>query len=279
MKPAGHERHKEHSQDEELQGLAARSLREGIPVDELELREADAKRVDELRAGAKEKLLAMAGYTTGKAVAELSPAPEKAKGIEGELSPEQVEKKWLGEFKSRFDALPKLHEGVQWTDVETSLRADPESMAKLQALDAKGHAMNVFGEESGEFIFVSAWGKEEQVAPNHRNIAYDTKGQKLSEKKGCKPKGNAVSIIANIMGVKHGVKMEEEASNYLADPKFHEQLIEEIAVNGVAWLKTDADTRKTGFALRGRGGDGIFKMEADYSSGGSFRAALRVKKA
>ena len=80
MKPSAHERRKEHSQDEELQGLAARSLREGVPVNKVEeLREADAERVDELRAGAKEKLLAMAGYTTEKAAAELSPVVE-AKG-------------------------------------------------------------------------------------------------------------------------------------------------------------------------------------------------------
>ena len=69
-----------------------------------------------------------------------------------------MKKTWLGDFKSRFDALPQLHKGVQWEDVEKSLKADPESMAKLQALDAKGHAMNVFGEEKGEFIFASGIG-------------------------------------------------------------------------------------------------------------------------
>jgi len=245
MKPADYERRKEHSPDAEFQGLAARSLREGVPVDELELREADAERVDELRAGAKEKLLAMAGYSTEKAAAELSPVVE-AKDTTKELAPEQAEKTWLGEFKTRFDALSELHKGIQWADVEKSLKADPESMAKLQALDAKGHAMNVFGEEKGEFIFASAWDKFEQVAPDHRNITYDLEGQKLAEEQGYKPNGNAVSIIAKIMGVK-----EDEAGSYLADPEFHEQLRKAIAVDGWAWLKTDAATRKAGFALSG----------------------------
>jgi len=275
MKPADHERRKEHSPDKEFQGLAARSLREGVPVDELELREADAKRVDELRAGAKEKLLALAGYTTEKAVAELSPvaAPTVESEAKKELSPEQVAL-WLGEFKTRFDTLPGLHKGVQWPDVEKSLKADPESMAKLQALDEKGHAMNVFGEEKGEFIFTSAWNEYKQVAPGHRDITYDAEGQRLAEKEGYKPNGNAVSIIAKIMGVK-----EDEAGNYLADSKFHEQLRKEIAVNGWAWLKTDAATRKAGYAFNGRD-FGVFKRNTfNLIDRGSFRAALRVKKA
>lgn len=182
---------------------------------------------------------------------------------------------FLDILKTHFDALPQLHKGIQWTDVEKSLKADPESMRKLQTLDEKGHAMNVFGEENGEFVFASAWDNYEQVAPDHKNIAYDTEGQKLAEKQGYTPNGNAVSIIAKIMGVK-----EDEASNYLADPKFHEQLREAIDVNGWAWLKTDAATRKTGNAFDGDR-DGIFKFRAgSYSdAGGSFRAALRVKKA
>ena len=200
-------------------------------------------------------------------------------------SPEEQAQAWLGGFKTRFEALLQLHEGIEWAEVEKSLRADPESMAKLQALDAKGHQMNVFGEENDEFIFVSAWDRYEQVATDHRNIAYDTKGQRLAERQGYWPNGNAVSIIADIMGVE-----EDEATNYLADPKFHEQLRSVVAINGWAWLKTDVATRKTGRALYGyrigRRGDLVY-VHQSYASNrirygawrGSFRAALRVKKA
>lgn len=182
--------------------------------------------------------------------------------------------RWFLDLKSRFDALPELHEGIQWTDVERSLRADPETTAKLMVFDEKGHKMNVFGEEGDEFIFVSAWNKHQQVASDHKNIAYDTEGQKLAEQQGYKPNGNAVSIIAKIMDAS-----EDEANNYLADPKFHEQLRRAIAVNGWAWLKTDAATRRTGVALYGNrngiNGGGAIPRDGD----GSFRAALRVKKA
>lgn len=190
-----------------------------------------------------------------------------------ELSPEQV---WLNQFKVRFDdpALKKLHEGIQWTDIENSLKADPEAMRKLQALDEKGHAMNVFGEENGEFIFASAWDNYSKVSADHRNITYDLEGQILAESLGYTPTGNAVSIIAAIMGVK-----EDEAERYLADPALHEQLRKVIGVNGFAWLKTDAATRKTGRAFHGDG-RGCYRYYANnYFGYGSFRAALRVKRA
>lgn len=182
-----------------------------------------------------------------------------------ELSPEEVDA-FRGELKTRFDALPQLHNGVKWADVEKSLKADPESMAKLQALDANGHAMNVFGEEKGEFIFASGWDNYEKVSAEHRNIAYDLESQKLAEKNGYNPKGNAMDI-AKALGVD------------LADPNFHEQLRKAIEVNGRAWVKTDAATRKSGYAFFGYYG-GICKYYAyDYNDDGSFRAALRVKKA
>lgn len=189
-----------------------------------------------------------------------------------ELSPEQV---WLGELKVRFDALQQLHEGIQWTDVKRSLLAAPESMGKLRALDEKGHRMNVFGEEGDEFIFVSGWNNHEQVASDHKNITYDLKGQKLAESQGRHPNDNAISIIAKIMDVE-----EDEANNYLADPKFHEQLRRVMAVHGFAWFKTDAVTRMTGDAFCG-GGNAIYyqNFAHDHNDHGSFRAELRVKKA
>jgi len=139
----------------------------------------------------------------------------------------------------------------------------PEQLRKLQTLDEKGHNMNVFGEENGEFIFVSAWRDYKKVSPDHRNIAYDLEGQELAKQYGYNPHGNAVDIIKSI-------------GADLADPKFHEQLRREIAVNGWAWLKTDAATRKTGDAFDGFN-DGTTRHAAYFCyADSSFRAALRV---
>ncbi len=180
-----------------------------------------------------------------------------------ELTPEQA---YLAKFKTRFDSLPQLHQGIEWADVEKSLQKDPEQLRKLQILDEKGHRMNVFAEENGEFVFVSGWSDYNTVSPEHRNIAYDLEGQKLAEKRGHKPTGNAVDIIKSIGA--------EEA-----DPKFHTQLIRATNVNGWAWLKTDAATRKSGYAFYGYR-YGISTGNAfSYGGNSSFRAALRVKKA
>ena len=52
-----------------------------------------------------------------------------------------------------------------------------------------------------------------------------------------------------------------------------------IDVNGWAWLKTDAATRKSGNAFFGSY-NGINKRDAfSPDDAGSFRASLRVKKA
>ncbi|MCK9186013.1 DUF4256 domain-containing protein [Candidatus Gracilibacteria bacterium] len=192
-----------------------------------------------------------------------------------ELTPEQT---YLQQIKADFDSLPHLHPGVEWIDVEKSLQKDPESLRKLGAFNAKGHKMNVVGEENGEFIFVSAWSNYEEVSPDHRNITFDLEGQKLAESKGYRPIGNAVSIIANIMGVK-----EDEARNYLADLKFYEQLDNAIDVKGGAWLKTDKTWRERGDAYCASHLSllcGSSRRLADYlSARTSFRAELRVKKA
>ncbi len=179
-------------------------------------------------------------------------------------------------LKTNFDALPKLHEGIKWEEVEKSLIASPDAINKLKALDEKGHQMNVFGEENGKFIFVSAWTDYENVSDEHRNICFDAEGQTLAKSQGEAPTGNAVDIIAKIMGVK-----EDVARNFLAESRYHEQLMEVVEnnLNGWAWLKTDVITRKAGFAF-----DSYFNgLNQNFASSsnddGSFRAALRVKKA
>ncbi len=186
------------------------------------------------------------------------------------LTPEQQES-FLSGLKSRFDALPQLHEGISWTDVEKSLKADTEAMQKLNALDQKGHAMNVFGEDNGELIFVSGWNDYNQVSKYHRNIVFDKAGQDYLAKlhptnELCN--GNAVDI-ATALGVD------------LADPNFHQQLINATIIGeySFAWLKCDAAKLPVGNAFYGNR-DGIFRHGAhDHSDYASFRAALRVKRA
>ncbi|MBU0981681.1 DUF4256 domain-containing protein [Patescibacteria group bacterium] len=176
-----------------------------------------------------------------------------------ELAPEL--EAFLGTLHERFDALPHLHQGVEWAVVESSLKADLESMRKLLELDKKGHEMNVFGEKNGEIQFRSAQLDVLNIAPEHRTIMCDKKAR--TDFPEYNVDGSAEEI-AKSMGVE------------LADPELYEQL---RVKNGWVWLKTDAATRKSGYAFGGYVG-GICKSAAgDHSVSGSFCAALRVKKA
>lgn len=193
---------------------------------------------------------------------------------EKQLSPERVEV-WLGEFKTRFYSLEALHKGIEWSDVEKSLRADPEAIREFQELDAHGHRMNVFGEKNGEYIIASAWNDYKEVSADHRNITYDLEAQKLVENNSNKRIGNAVSILAKIKGIK-----EDEADLYLADPSLHEQLRKVVRLDGWAWLKIDVASRKQGLAPAGfKDGVGVGRVRVrEHDATGSFRAERKVKK-
>ncbi len=176
-----------------------------------------------------------------------------------ELSPEQA---WLNAFKTRFDALPDLHKGIEWSEVEKSLQADPESMGKLQLLDEKGHEMNVFrAKNDGEIQFRTAQTDVTKIAPEHRTIMYDKKAQTDYPRYGVN--GNAEDIAAS-MGVE------------LADKELYEQF---RVKNGWVWLKTDAATRKAGAAFYGSNSGIHGNYAYNRAVYCSFCAALRVKKA
>ncbi len=164
-------------------------------------------------------------------------------------------------LKTNFDSLPELHEGIKWEDVDKSLKKSPDAINKLMALDEKGHKMTVFGENNGEIQFRSAQTDITKIAEEHRTIMYDKKAQ--TDYPAHNVNGNAVDI-AKSMGVE------------LADEELYERL---RVKKGWVWLKTDADTRKTGFAFYGtdfsHGRDNVY----DRDNRGSFCAALRVKKA
>ncbi len=225
---------------------------------------------------------------------EIKPLIMKLREDFPRLTKEQLAE--LAILKTRFDEQPRLHEGIQWEDVEKALMASPDDINKLMILDEKGHEMNAVGEENGKFIFVSAWHNTDKLIRGHGEMCYDRESQKESARLGLRPNNNAVDI-AGSMGVD------------LAEPKFHQLLIDNLIdvaqlsrvnhpvlrksvtatarrgvkhymrkISGSAWLKTNTATRKTGKAFLGDGTD-IYPMDAYHLSGYSFRAELRVKKA
>ena len=183
---------------------------------------------------------------------------------------------WLTDLEKHFNAIPELHEGINFADVEKSLRADPVAMKKLFELDKMGHEMNVFGEENGEYIFASGWRDEakimrinEQYFHDNGEFAYDQEYSEYAWKNlynyrlGRVP--NAVSLTRSL-----GVDM--------ADSSLHEKLRKAVPIKGRAWLKTDPALRKEGIILMGYG-DGIYEYDANnfVMEFCPFRVAMRVK--
>ena len=172
----------------------------------------------------------------------------------------------LAEIKKGFDELPGLHPGIEWADLQVALLKDPDTLRKIMAFNAMGHAMKVVGKEDGEFVFVSCWTDYNQVSSDHRNIVFDRDAAEVWGDRYPDKDKNAVKIVSD-MGAE------------LADEKYHNQLRGVTGVNGWAWLKTDEATREAGYARAGRN-NGVYSRAADYHSDfGSFRASLRVKKA
>lgn len=178
-----------------------------------------------------------------------------------ELSPEQINA-YLAEFSGRFEDMPQLHRGIKWQEIESSLRADTESIKKLMKLDAANFKMNVFhSKNKAEIIFRMAQLDVSKIDLKYRIIMADKQAQ--IDYPEYKVNGNAEKI-AESLGVE------------VADPELYEQLKLE---RGWVWLKTDAQTRESGHAFRGRD-DGLCKAYPDVSYDlGSFCPALRVKKA
>jgi len=212
------------------------------------------------------KQLGQIRETTGerlKAASEVQPAKKQ-------LSPEQ-QKQLLGVLEQRFIFNRKLHENVQWSDVEKSLKAHPEKLWSLWKLEVTGGAPDVIYEESGEFIFGDC---SAESPSGRRNVVFDKEAQEWFEKHNpnLKCNGNATDMVA------------EYGAEFMTENQFN-ALQEKLRVDRHtrSWLKTPDDIRKSGDALVGfHDGNYVRVHEMDVTScnrGRGFRCVLRVPKA
>lgn len=259
MKPSGRERRKETSPDEEFKGLAERSLRERVPVDELKLREADAERVDELRGGAKGKLLAMAGYTTENAAEKLQPAAhEVAPQALGKVLSADQQASLFSKLEALFTSQPERYQDIPWASIKNALEAaDKRLLYGLFEMEENGHEVGVSRVKKGGkkgFRFDSC---SEESPKGKRNLNYPQVAEII------KDWSSDGAVDLNLM-----------------DPALFDKLRVELKLNRSTWdhLKTDATTLAKGLALYG-GGFGVGKGSADgRNRGGGFRCSLWVSE-
>jgi hypothetical protein len=183
------------------------------------------------------------------------------------FSPKQGEE-FLKTLQVRFEQNMNRHKGLGWSKIEARLKAHPEKLSSLYAMESTGGEPDIVGydQKKDEYIFYDC---SEQSPEGRRSICYDGEGEEARVKKGVHPAGNAIDIAA-AMGIE---LLNEDEYRQL-------QKLGEFDTKTESWLLTPADIRGLGGAIFGdRRYNTIFVFHNSapsfYSSRG-FRGSLRV---
>jgi hypothetical protein len=172
----------------------------------------------------------------------------------------------LATLKARFEKNTRRHRGVEWARVQARLKAHPERLPSIEAMEETGGEPDVVGKESktGEYVFYDCSAESPQ---GRRSVCYD--GQALASRKEHKPKNSAVGM-ASAMGIE-----------LLTEAQYRElQELGEFDTRTSSWVDTPPDIRKLGGALfcdRRYGHVFVYHNGAEsYYAARGFRGSLRV---
>lgn len=150
------------------------------------------------------------------------------------LSPEGTEE-LLKVLETRFLKNLNRHQGIDWSNVETKLKANPEKLWSLDEMERTEGEPDVVGYDSktGEYIFYDC---SPESPKGRRSICYDHEA--LEKRKEHKPKDSAINM-ADEMGIQ--ILNEQEYKELQKLGKFDTKTS--------SWIKTPADIRKLGGAV------------------------------
>lgn len=172
----------------------------------------------------------------------------------------------LSVLKERFEKNMTRHKGIEWTDVQSRLEANPEKLWSLSEMERTGGEPDVVGydKKTGEYIFYDC---SAESPKGRRSLCYDDEA--LEARKEHKPADSAVN-----MGLDMGIDLltEDEYRNL--------QKLGKYDLKTSSWVKTPDNIRKLGGALFcDRRYDTVFLYhngaESYYAARG-FRGSLRV---
>jgi hypothetical protein len=171
-------------------------------------------------------------------------------------------------LQDRFEENMDRHEGLEWSNIKAKLKADPDTLGSLFAMESTGGEPDVVGydQDTEEYIFYDC---SEQSPTGRRSICYDGDGESERIKKGVHPGGNALDLAA-AMGIE-----------LLNEVQYRElQQLGEFDTKTESWLHTPAAIREKGGAIFGdRRYDHVFVFhntaKSFYASRG-FRGSVRV---
>jgi hypothetical protein len=181
------------------------------------------------------------------------------------LAPEQRQE-LLGMLKARFEKHMNRHRGVEWTQVQAKLQANPDKLWSLSEMDSTGGEPDVIGydKKSGEYLFCDC---SAESPDGRRSVCYDRAG--LESRKEHQPKNSAMDMAA-AMGVE-----------LLTEEQYRElQKLGPFDTKTSSWLKTPPDIRDLGGAIFGDYRYGrvfVYHNGAQsYYGARAFRGALKV---
>jgi hypothetical protein len=189
----------------------------------------------------------------------------KAKSSRKSLTSKEQEE-LIKKLKSRFEKNTKLHKGIEWSKVETRLKAKPDKLAVLAEMEATGGEPDVVGidKKSGEVIFYDCAAESPK---DRRSLCYDR--QALDERKEFKPKDSAVDMAAAI-----GIEL-------LTEEEYRQlQQLGKFDLKTSSWLLTPLPIRKLGGSIFGdRRYDTVFVYHngaQSYYAARGFRGKLLI---
>jgi hypothetical protein len=182
-----------------------------------------------------------------------------------ELSPEQRQE-LLRVLKTRFEKNMNRHKGLDWTEVQAKLDANPEKLWSLGEMERTGGDPDVVGRDkkTGEYIFYDC---SPESPRGRRSVCYDREA--WESRKEHKPKDSALEMAAD-MGIE--ILTEEQYRDLQKLGKFDTKTS--------SWIKTPSDIRKLGGAIFADFRFGhvfVYHNGAEsYYAARGFRSSLRV---
>jgi hypothetical protein len=172
----------------------------------------------------------------------------------------------LDVLKSRFEKHMSRHRGIQWSDVQARLEANPKKLASLAEMERTGGEPDVIGRnaKTGEYVFCDC---SAETPAGRRSLCYDREA--LEARKKHKPAGSAVDT-AVAMGIE-----------LLTEEQYRElQELGEFDRKTSSWVQTPPDVRQRGGALfcdRRYGRVFVYHNGAEsYYAARGFRGSLKV---
>jgi hypothetical protein len=138
-------------------------------------------------------------------------------------------------LKTRFEKNKNRHKGLDWSQVQARLEANPGKLWSLDEMERTGGEPDVVGhdQKTGEYIFYDC---SAESPKGRRSLCYDK--QAWESRKEFKPENNALDMAAEI-----GIELltEEEYR--------HLQQLGKFDTKTSSWVQTPANIRKLGGAV------------------------------